>query len=599
MSIGRIVGGRYELLERLGSGALFQVFKGRDRVTGRPVAVKMLLPDLAEDAAFCRALKEASRAAQPLLHPNIAVLYELVEEGGLPVLVTEYVRGMDLKERIKRIAPFTASVAVDFAVSVAEALQYAHAEKMLHGDLRPQNIIISTEGAVKVTDFGVAQALATSPDVAARNLARMAPYLAPEASRSGLVVPATDLYALGIILYEMVTGATPFVGENAVLVATRHQTEPVPSARDQNAGVPRALDGIIQKALQKDPQNRYTTAQDMLSDLRTLRDALRFGRSTAWSPTMVRGPAAPETAPSTVAARPTISAPQGLPPPAAPAPSPVLQENPLRRRRDDSGRLPAFLRVSLLVMSVTVLLLAFLGLGLWLASFSKPEMAVFPDLVGKGIEEARREAVKLKIHLIEREEFNDRYDPGTVFRVDYEPGRPIRPGRTVLIWVSKGSRMVWVPDVTNISAPEAEAKLKEAGLTLGTVDRQPSATVPYGHIISQNPRSGKRVERETPVNLVVSDGSSEDSAGTGEGTDLTEHQWRIKHRVWRDGQGRRQVRIEVEDAVGATTVFDEEKDEGEIISLTVPGQGPYLIVRVYYNDDPEPVSERKVEWRNP
>lgn len=584
MTIGRIVGGRYELQERVATGAIFQVFRARDRITGRPMIVKLLVPELQVEEALCTALRNNCRTAQSLSHPNIAGIYDLVDEDGVPVIVTEYVRGMDLKERIKRVAPMTVSLAVEFAVGVCEALQYAHSEKMVHGDLRPQNILISPDGEVKVTDFGIAPALNASPEALGRNLSRSAPYTAPETSSQSIVLPASDLYALGCVLYEMVTGVVPYQGDNPVHVAHLHQTAPVPSPRDQNAGVPRALDGIIRKALQKEPEIRYHAAQDMLADLKKLRDALRFGRPVTWSPLdemsitvsnpTPQAPVTPRSTPSpSVAAPLSAEAQKGVPMP--------------QKRREPNG-LPPFLRGALLVMLTAVALLAFLGLGLWLATISTPEEAVFPDLVGKSIETARAEAAKLKIQLIEREEFNDNYEKDTVFRVDYEPGRRIRPGRSVRIWVSKGSRMVWVPDLTRMSAQEAEAKLEEVGLKLGQVARQNHDRVPYGHIISQNPRSGKRVERDTEVNLVISDGPADAPE---------EHTWNIKHKVPADGRGPRQVRIEYEDDLGTATAFDEVRDEGDVIEFDVTGQGRSIRVRVYYGDDPEPVVDRVIPWR--
>lgn len=596
MNIGRVVAGRYELVERVGAGTFFQVFKGRERVTGSFVAVKALHPEVQADAAFCPALMETMTLATELAHPGIARVYEVTEEDGAPVLITEFVRGMDLKERIRRIAPFTVSVAVDFALAICEALQYAHASGFVHGDLRPQHIIVTPDGVVKVVDFGLAAAIAASPEAAARNLAKAVPYQAPEAAAQGVILQASDIYALGVVLFEMLTGSLPYRADTPVQMVMKHQTEPPPSPREQNQGVPRALDGIVRKAMQKQPADRYASASDMLADLKKVRDALRFGRSVQWSP--LEETPVPAQGPS----EPRAEAPSERPPDVArrPAPRPVEPEVTMSRR-EPSNQMPAALRILLMLVGTVVLLLAFLGIGLWLATSTTPEEAVFPDLVGKPIEQARAQAQKLKIQLIEREEYNDQYEPGIVYRVDYEVGRRIRPGRTVLTWISKGSRLVWVPEVTGLSAAEAEVKLKDGGLSLGQVDRRTSSSVPYGVVISQNPRSGKRVERGTPVSVVISDGPSEGeetlpSAEADQSPDA-EHLWNVTHRVRRDGRGPRQVRIEFEDNQGSGTAFDEVRNEGDVIQVPVRAQGPTLIVRVYYGDDPVPVSERTVPWR--
>lgn len=597
MSIGRIIAGRYELQERLGSGAFFMVFKGRERTTGRPVAVSMLQPETLEYPAFCEALRQGMRGMEDLAHPGIVRIHELVEDEGPPVVVSEFVRGINLKERIKRIAPFTVSVAVDFAIAVCEALQYAHGSGVVHGDVRPHNVIVSPDGVVKLTGFGIARAVGSSTESSAKNLGRAVHYQGPEIAAQGVALASTDLYALGAMLFEMLTGSTPYPGDSPLHVAAKHQNDPVPSPRSLNPGVPRALDGIVRKSLQKRPEDRYRSAADMLADLKSVRDALRFGRAMTWSP-MEEPVPEPEPAP----VKQERSAPVQAKPKPAPTPERTLPMGRTTRARDDDNRVSPVLRVFVLAMLVVVLLLGVFGAALWMAAFTKPESKVFPDLVGKQIEEARTAAAALKVKLLEREDFNDRYDPGVVYRVDYEVGSPIRPGRTVLIWVSRGSRLVWVPDVGGLSAGEAETKLKGAGLSLGRVDRTTSGKVPFGCIVSQNPRSGKRVDRDTPVALVISDGpeggmESSDGLSDDRSPDA-EHEWSIAHTVRRDGLGARQVRVEYEDSQGTGTVFDDVRDEGDVVELQVRAQGPTLIVRVYYDDSPTPVSERTVPWRS-
>lgn len=599
MNIGRAIGGRYDVLERVGAGALFGVHKGRERSSGRTVAIKTVLPELRDDLAFVEALAASVGALTELAHPNIARIHEVLEDEGAPAIVCEFVRGINLKERIKRIAPFTLSVAVDFAVAMCEALQHAHSVGIVHGDMRPQNVIISPEGLVKVTDFGIVRAIAASADASSRHIARAVYYQAPEAASKGLIVPATDLYALGVILFEMLTGALPYSGDSLVNVAMRHQNDPIPSARSLNPGVPRALDGIVMKAMQKHVERRYAAAGDMLADLRAVRDAFRFGRSLAWSP-MEQSPAAvvqPATQPAPEA---TVSEPPRPAAPETPLKKSSKEVAPMPARRGDEDRIPWWLRFAIGAMIVVILMGTVFGAALWMATFTKPHSSTFPNLVGRSIREAEREADKLGVKLIQREEFNDRYEPGIVYRTDYEPGRQIRAGRSVIVWVSRGSRLVWVPDVTGSTADQAEAKLKEAGLVPGQVSRQYSDTVPYGTIISQNPRSGKRVDRDTPVALVISDGpenQSESEPSVSEDVDA-EHVWSITHSVRRDGLGPRQVRIEYEDLQGSATAFDDVRSEGDTIRVQVTARGPTLIVRVYYSDDPIPVSERTHIWNS-
>jgi len=610
--ISRPINMRYEVLERAGEGVFFQVYKARDRTTGRVVAVKMLQPAFLGDRSFCNALAEAARSASALNHAQIARILEVGEEGGTPFLVTEYVRGINLKQRIARIAPFTLSVAVDFAIAIGEALQYAHGLGMAHGDLRPENVIVSPEGAVKVTDFGVAAALAAFPAAFAANIPRSAAYRPPEASAGSPPDITWDLYALGVILFEMITGALPYTGDTPQAAADPAARDVPPSPRTLNPGVPRSVEGITMKALQKRPEDRYLHAADFLSDLKSVRDALRFGRSLSWSPSGVTvpqvapqperhqvGPAASQSIQASGRASTGVSAMAGS-------------------SARDEGVSP-LLKIALATVVVILITAVVAGVAAWMAIMTKPPEQRMPNLVGKKIEEVRAIADKANVHLIEHEEYNDQYDPGVVFKADWVPGRPIAPGRTIPVWVSKGSRMVWVPSVLGKTAQDAEDTLKAQGLTLGDVDRQYSDTVPFGEIMAQNPKAGKRVPRGQPVNLTISDGPkpqpeappsdtgtigetspsvtpSEPGAGEpGAGESATNTQvtvQRIRVTVPRDGRGLRRVRVEYDDANGTHTPIDELHNEGDVVSKRVEVAGPTMTIRVYYNDDSTPAVEQ-------
>jgi serine/threonine protein kinase len=630
---GHLISLRYEVLERLGEGTFFQVSKARDKVMNRIVAVKTLQSVYAHDADFCDALRKAVPDVTNLTHPNIARVYEVSEEEGAPVLITEFVRGINLKERIRRIAPFTLSVAVDFAIAIGEALQHAHIEGLVHGDLRPQNVVVSPEGAVKVTDFGMAGVLAVSQQAAASNLGRAVHYQAPELAAGRPHAVSTDLYALGVILFEMLTGGLPYPGETPLIIAMKHQNEPVPSPRALNPGVPRSLEGIVMKALQKRPEERYRLAADMLNDLKSVRDALRFGKPLSWSP-MESAPVAASAGDAGVRGRgdtetremrkwgsgetktqsphdPTTQRPND------PIPAGAAQMSATRYADD---RISPFLKLALgTVVMVIVVALIYLT-AIWMVTFSKPPSnRVFPSLVGMKFDDAQRQAEKYEVRLRRQDEFNEEYDPDVIYRTEPETGRVIHPGRTIRVWVSKGSRMVWVPNVVNLSAHDAETKLKEAGLALGAVNRAFDNKIGYDFVISQNPRDGKRVERGQSVNIILSDGPnpaeqpettdtgsnptvngpnesagpSGESAGNTDnaGNDIITTQT-LRIQIKRDGEGRRRVRVEYDDAAGTHTPVDDYYGEGEVIEKKVDVFGPKMTVRVYYGDDNRLKSEK-------
>ena len=611
--MSRLISMRYDILERTGEGALFQVMKTRDKVVGRVVAVKALRPEFAADKQIGNTLRKTTAHLLDLSHPGIARVYDLGEEEGAPFLVTEFVRGINLKERIRRIAPFTHSVAVDFGISIAEALQHAHAQGILHGDLRPQNVIVTPEGSVKVTDFGLSPVYSANAKIAESLREAAVHYEAPELAANGVRTAATDVYALGALLYEMLTGSVPYPADTVEAAAQKHASDPVPSPKTINTGVPKALEGIVAKALRKSPEERYHSVGDILTDLKAVRDALRFGKPLSWSPSEVSAPAS----------RGGTAVLTEAPPKAATAveKKPVRSEQPTGAPRMASAaaddRINPFLKIALGTVIVILITAVVAGVAVWMATFAKPPDKTFPVLVGMRIEQAREVARKYDFRLIEHEKFDEKTEPGVVFRTDWPSDRPIRPGRTVNVWVSLGSKMVWVPKLTGLNAEEAEAKLKEAGLTLGEVDRQYSETVGLGEIISQNPRAGKRVSRDVAVALVISDGSkppppAPPDDGTGAVPDLGSEpnpdqpsgeedvenleprMFNLNVDIKRDGRGRRRVRVEYEDARGSQTVIDEDHDEGDEVSQRVEVYGRRLTVRVYYDDDPTPVSERTI-----
>jgi serine/threonine protein kinase len=297
--VGRVIAGRYEVLEVVGEGPLLIALRARDRALNRVVAVKALLRGRipAEGGAITQTLRDGWSEILSLNHPNITRALDVGADDDLaiPVFVAEeYVRGIDLKERIRRAAPFQLAAATDCTIALAEALEFAHARGIAHGDVRPQNVLIGPEGQVKLSNFGVAEAQNIALYQDPTLLRRVVAYIAPDAAATARPTISADLYALGIVLFEMLTGDVPFKGDNPLQIALKHAQEPAPSPRAINPAVPRALEGIVLKALEKRPEDRYLSAAGMLVDLREVRDALRYGKSLAWSPrTSASTPTAP------------------------------------------------------------------------------------------------------------------------------------------------------------------------------------------------------------------------------------------------------------------------------------------------------------------
>jgi len=549
--ISRVLAGRYELLEKLGEGSLFAAYRARDHETNALVTVKLLQPAFADDTALVHALKQCFSVTSPLNHPRIARILQVCEHEGQLVLVTEFVRGINLKERIRRVAPFTLSVAIDIALAVAEGLESAHRAGIAHGDLRPHNIIVSQEGLIKITDFGLLPALQASPLAQTAWLTRAAPYLPPEVSEGWQVTPSADVYALGVILFEMITGGVPFPADTPVAVALRHAKDPPPSPRAVNPGVPRAVEGIVLKAMQKLPEQRYPDMTTMLQDLRAVHDALRFGKPLSWSP-LERKPESPVLPATDHGARPAET-------------------------EDTELRIIKYLARSLTVLA-GLILIALVIVWFWITRPVK-EVPV-PDLRGKPLTEARRLAQEAGLNLVIRqEEYNEQFPAGTVYLIQPEPGSSVKAGGAVQVWVSKGSRTVEVPNVQGLSEADARQRLVEAGLQVGKVEEKVDVA-PAGTVLSQSPAPKQRVNRDAPVDLVISKGPALPPVPE----EPRERGFELVIPVKGAPEEVVQVRLEVQDALGVYTVLDEPHSGGERLIVPVRARGRNVIFRIYFNN---------------
>lgn len=616
--VNRVVAGRYEILEAMGEGPFLLAFRARDRALNRIVVVKTLRPELAGDAAVAEHLRAGLSAVLSLSHPALTRVYDVDGEGGALFLAEEYVRGIDLKERIRRVAPFSLTAATDVALALAEALEYAHARGVVHGDLRPANVLIGPEGNVKLTGLGASGTRPLLPDASAG--ARTAPYAPPEGVQRRAPTFSADLYALGAILFEMLTGDLPYGGaDDPDHVTLRHARDPLPSPRALNPGVPSALDGIVCKALARGPHERYGSASEMIADLRAVRDALRQGGSLSWSPldraaAPVFGGAAEVPSPlpdGRPMADTTIVMPAQTQVPKKRTPS-----RPPTARQPNPSPAPGGNRwlLSLNLFLFALVLAGAAGLAYMTLNFVQaPSDVIVPNLVGRRVREAEALAKDRKFALSvvdERYMDNKKFPAETIYRMDPEPGRHIRAGKPVKIWVSKGPRLVVVPDVRDMAVEGAKRALENAGLRLGQRSYQFDPLVAKGNVLSQLPDAGESEPRGKAVNLVLSKGeepppppiyvpatepdvsapASVEAGAIGGGNDTGGNAgdrvrlFTIRYPIPNDGV-RHRIRIDVTDKDGTRTIYDEERDGGERIQEEIEGVGRRVTIKLFDNDE--------------
>ncbi len=477
-----MLAGRYRIEEELGRGGMAKVFKGMDTVLGRPVAIKVLAPQFAEDANFVTRFRREAQAAARLNHPNLVGVYDTGSDDGVYFIVMEYVEAKTLADYLVGGGRIMPDRAIEIAASVCDALSMAHAHDIIHRDIKPANIMVTGRGEVKVTDFGIARMLSGS-DTLAQTAAVLgtASYLSPEQAQGRPVDQRSDLYSLGCVMYEMVTGRPPFSGDSAVVVASKHVLEqPTPPSK-LNRDVSPGLEAVIMKALAKNPDNRYQTAEELRADL----ERARLGQHVQATPLL------PESAPTQVIA--PSGPPTAVLPPTEPEPA--------------GSRWWVWVIVALLV-------LAGLGAGLYLLASSllgneavnEAVQVRVPSVIGFS-EEAATSTLRNEGFVVDpmREVTDDPSEVGKVIDQDPEPLALAPEGSTVTITVGKAPRQVLVPNVVGEQQDEAEGIIRKAGLDVGDVTTLPDPAEP-GTVISQNPLPDIEVARGSPVSLVVSSG---------------------------------------------------------------------------------------------
>ncbi|HUV04480.1 MAG TPA: protein kinase [Armatimonadota bacterium] len=570
MGIGTLVGTvlkhRYEVLEKIGEGNLFTVYKCDDKIDNRPVAAKVLLPQYAANRMFAERILVEAQAMAGVSHPGIVEVYDSGEQDGSYYVIMEYVRGVDLKERIRRSAQFSLSTAVDVGLAICDVLDFAHRRGFVHGDLRPGNVLVTPEGQIKLTDFWVGSGVASSQSIRTSAMMRSIHYMAPEVAEGKPATPAADVYSLGVVLFELLTGAIPFDGDTPIAIALKHAREPVPSLRALNPGIPKNLEAVVVKALQKAPQDRHRSAKAMLNELKSVRDALHLSRPVAWSQ-----PAGKKAA----------------------GPPPEPEERVAGVDYTEPVFLSALRRTLLAVVLIIVVLLAVM-VGYMIR---RPADVRVPDLIGKALSQAQMIAADKKIQLAVRsEQFNEEYPAGTIYFMSPSPDRFIKVGKTVDVWVSKGSKFAVTPNVVKVTREEAVERIRNAGLNAGEVTQAYSDTVPADSIIGQSPSAGTRLERDQLVDLVCSLGPEPEKVSLDTenyGPSGETRSFDVRFTVPEGAEDQR-VQIVVRDDYGESIAYSGVGHPGDRIQQTVQGTGDKVTIRIYI--DGKLVSEEP-KWR--
>lgn len=469
--IGKMLDNRYELVEFIGNGGMALVYRAIDHRTGHSVAVKILRPEFNQDAEFLGRFEREATTASRMSHHNIVNLLDVGQDGEYRYLVMEFVRGKTLKDVIQDRGALTPEVAGQIAIRILSALQHAHKNGIIHRDIKPQNILVHSDGHIKVADFGIARVAGSSTISRSDSVMGSVHYFSPEQARGEEVTFASDLYSVGVVLYEMLTGQPPFDGDTPVAIALQHINGKAQPMHEINAAVPPAMERVVEKAMEKRPEKRYQSALEMAQDLqRALQDP-----QGDWLEKNTEQPI------------PSLAQQTG-------------RQKPLRNNKKRPGLL-----TFALIASAVILLGLFHG-----ASFLYDQifnMTEAPYLLDETEENALRMLSKAGLKSSVSRASDSVKPAGTVILQSPEYGTPMRKNETVFLTISTGPDVRPVPTVTEKSLEEARAEAEKNGFSLLALpERQPSA-LPWDTVLSQAPEAGASMPSGTVIQVTLSGGA--------------------------------------------------------------------------------------------
>ena len=492
---GKTVGGRYKIKSHIGTGGMATVYLAQDLILERPVAVKVLRLDFHTNEAAMRRFQREAQSATQLVHPNIVSVYDVGEEDGTNYIVMEYVEGTDLKEYIRERGPLPPREAVRIMTQIVSAIELAHQNRIIHRDIKPQNILIDREGNVKITDFGIAIALSETSLTQTNTLLGSVHYLSPEQARGGMATIRSDIYALGIVLYELLVGEVPFEGESAVSIALKHFQEPLPRISQMLPTVPQSLENVVLKATAKEPLDRYGSCGEMLEDLQTCLNPERLHepmfKPTAFSQeTKVLQPIAtgqiPRKIPATSKEVPEIQFDEE---------KKAVQEEPKKKKKK---KWPWILLLLFIIVSAGAIY-AFIQ--------TSPKDVKVPDVTNLTEADAKVKLADANLEVSDVQQVkSDTVDAGKVVETNPKAGSSVKEKSKVVLKVSAGKDTVTVGDYTGKTFDEAKAALQKLGIAVEKKESY-SDTVESGKVMEQSVAKGEKVvAKDTKMVLTVSKG---------------------------------------------------------------------------------------------
>ena len=493
ISKGQKINDRYEIIKSIGEGGMANVYLGYDEILDRSVAIKVLRGDLSNDEKFVRRFQREALSASSLSHPNIVEMYDVGEDNGLYYIVMEYVEGKTLKQLLKRRGNLTLSEAIDIMLQLTDGMAHAHDAYIIHRDLKPQNIMIQDDGQIKITDFGIAMALNSTQLTQTNSVMGSVHYLPPEQASGKGSTTKSDIYSMGIIFYELLTGKLPFKGDNAVEIALKHMRDPLPNLREDNPNIPQSIENIILKATAKNPKNRYDDARSMHEDLLTALDDDRMNEE----PLVYKYPE------HETESTKRLKKLEELEEETAEDDEALAQKVEVEDAQDKKNK-----KIIIILASVLGgLVLLFLIIFFIVPALTKPKTVTIPNLKGLTVSKAekRLEDLGLKVNSKIKEVSSDKVEEGRIVKTDPTKGKEVKKGSSVTLYKSSGEKTFKLKDYTGKNYIEIQTILEtKYGLSV-TIEKKDvkDGNVDEDKIIGQSLAKGSEVKKGDSITLYI------------------------------------------------------------------------------------------------
>ncbi len=529
LSNGQIIGGRYEIVKSIGEGGMANVYLANDKILDRKVAIKVLRGDLANDEKFIRRFQREAQSVANLSHPNIVEVYDVEEEEGQHYIVMEYIEGKTLKQLLQKRGSLTLSEVIDIMLQLTDGLAHAHDAYIIHRDIKPQNIMIQDDGLVKITDFGIAMALNATQLTQTNSVMGSVHYLPPEQANGKSSTIKSDIYSLGILMYELITGSVPFKGDNAVEIALKHLKEKIPSIRRQNPTIPQSVENIVLKATAKNPKNRYDSVKDMNKDLKECLNEDKKNEKKIVFEYPENDIDDTKVITNVKKSKPEIEEPKDL--------DELKEKKKIEEQNNEEEVIGSMTKkdkykLPIVLAGIFIGLLIIAGIVFVLIGRDEVTDIKVPDVVDLSVEDAIAELKRLGFNYTTEEGYSDTIEKGNVIRTNPVKGSSRKKGSTIVIVESVGSETYELEDFTGKKYYEVKAKLELLGINVLVEKKSVEKPEDYENkedlIIDQNPKYDKdatekvRLSKGDTITLYIPDVAATYPDMVGEGWTLSD-----------------------------------------------------------------------------